>query len=305
MLLNDMAQTALVGPSYNVYKYNNNLYKVVHFPRPRLSLGFPEGVDRSKKGNDRKLDPSISRARKSVLELALCNPWDWFGTFTLNKEKYDRNDLDKFREDFTQWIRDQRKATGAPIRFLLVPEMHQDGAWHMHGLLYGLPSVVPFADLREQGWRIPDKLIAGDYSCWLGYHSKFGFCSLGAIRDPVRCAFYVSKYVSKDMDGGGVSVGKHLYFASRPLDRSTLHGQVFEQCAELSALCTNKYEFCSTGFVRVDDPYHWDFALESLDGFRFSGGPAVDWFDDSEDPSEYKPWFLMQEGIQEAMEGFS
>ena len=52
MLLNDLVGTALVGPSFNIYKYNNNLYKVVHFPRPRPLLACQE-VDRSRKGGDR------------------------------------------------------------------------------------------------------------------------------------------------------------------------------------------------------------------------------------------------------------
>lgn len=305
MLLNDLVAKPLVGPTFNVYKYNNNLYKVVHFPRPRPLLACPE-VDRSKKGRDRKLDAAVSRARKNVLELGLCNPWDWFGTFTLDKEKYNRYDLEKFHKDFTQWIRDQRKKTGAPIRYLLVPELHQDGAWHMHGLMFGVPSLVSFGDLRASGWKIPGKLVDGHFFCWMDFHEKFGFCSLGAVRNPIGASYYTAKYVTKSLDDSGVDVGKHLYYCSRGLDRSVLHSQCFEPSAELAALCTQKYEFCSTGFVNVDDPDKWLDALEFVDGLR-TVGKTFSLSDETLEETlnaSCAPFFEMQEGIQEALEGF-
>lgn len=303
MTLDELVTQPIVGPTFNVYKYNNNLYKVIHFPRPRPLLAVPGEVDRSKKGNDRKLDSAVSRARKNVLELALCNPWDWFGTFTLDKEKYNRYDLEKFHKDFTQWIRDQRKKTGAPIRFLLVPELHKDGAWHIHGLLYAVPDPVSFRDLRSKlHTSVPDKLVDGDFYCWLEFHRKFGFCSLGAIRDPIAVSYYIAKYVTKSMEDSGVDVGKHLYYCSRGLDRSVLHSQLFEPSAELVAFCTQKYEFCSTGFVDVVDPDKWLDALEYVDGLRYVGKSFK--LSDDPDPELCPEFFEMQEGIQDMMEGF-
>lgn len=302
MLLNDLVSQPFVGPSFNIYKYNKYLYKVVHFPRPRLLLASGE-VDRTKKGNDSKLESAISRARKNILELGLCNPWDWFGTFTLDPEKYNRYNLEKFHKDFTQWIRDQRKKTGALIRFLLVPELHKDGAWHMHGLMYGVPGLVSFRELRIlHGWNVPDKLVDGDFFCWKDFHAKFGFCSLGAISDAIAVSYYTAKYVNKSLEDSGVDVGKHLYYCSRGLYRSELHSQCFDHSAELAALCTQKYEFCSTGFVRADDPDKWLDALEYVDGLKFCG-KCYSPLDDPE-PVTCVPFFMMQEGVQEVLEGF-
>lgn len=304
MTLDDLVGKPLVGPSFNVYKYNNNLYKVIHFSRPRPLLATSGEVDRSKKGRDRKLDSAISRARKNVLELALCNSWDWFGTFTLDKEKYDRYNLEKFHKDFTQWIRDQRKKTGASIRFLLVPELHQDGAWHMHGLLCGVPDPVSFRDLRSEfGFSVPDKLVDGDFFCWMAFHKKFGFCSLGSIRDPFAVSHYLAKYVTKSMEVSGVEVGKHLYYCSRGLDRSVLHSQLFESSPELAAFCDKKYEFCSTGFVHVDNPDKWLDALEYLDGLVYAGSCYP--LSDEVTPVDSDPYFDMLEGVQQCLEGFN
>lgn len=292
---------ALVGPSYNVYHYTDQIYKIVHFKSPRLLVDVPSNIDRSRKGGTKKLESAISRARKVVLELALCNKWEWFGTFTLDKNKYDRYNLDSWYKDFSQWLRDQRKKTGADIRYVLVPEMHQDGAWHIHGLLAGLPSVSLFSDLRAQGWRVPNKLVNGGFFCWTQYHAKFGYNSLGVIRSAVGSAFYISEYVGKELSGASIAVGKHLYYASRGLDRSVLHGSVYGDCADLDRYLVNKYEWCETGFTKVHDHCDWSFALEFIDalspldpdGYGVPDGPA--------DPQ----WFDMIEGIQEVLEGFS
>lgn len=254
------------GPSYRIYSYTDSIYKVVHFKSPRSIYCFE--VDRSRKGESTtKFDSSISRARKNVLELALCNDWKWFATFTLDKEKYDRYDLDKYFKDFSQWIRDQRKYYGCDIRYLLVPEQHADGAWHIHGLLSDIPDLVSFKSLWDSGLNVPWKLVEGGYYNWSRYVDKFGNCSLGAINDPVAVSFYIVKYISKSfVDDSGNRVGKHLYFCSKGLNRSSVHGEVYEyKVSELDAFCRNHYKFCDTGFTKTEDGLSWDFAMEHME----------------------------------------
>lgn len=307
VLLNEVLSqgpVALVGPSYNVYYYTDQIYKIVHFKRPRLLVDSCKSVDRSRKGGDRKLAPAISRAKKVVLELALCNKWEWFGTFTLDKTKYDRYNLDKWYKDFTQWIRDQRKKHSVSIRYVLVPELHQDGAWHMHGLLSDLPPCTPFTELRKSGWRLPNKLVDGGYWCWCSYHEKFGYNSLGPVRSAVGSAFYMADYVGEDFSGTSIPVGRHLYYACRGLNRSTLHGSVYGDCDELDRFLVNKYEWVETGFTKVGDNLDWTFALEFVDALRLPGIEPTDY---GQEP-EYQvcsEWYEMQEAVQQAIDGFS
>lgn len=288
----------LVGPSYNIYSYTDGIYKIVHFPSPRLLLDYSSKVDKSRKGGEKKLDASLSRSRRVVLELALCNSWDWFCTFTLDKEKYKRDDLPVFYKDFTQWIRDQRKKYGCSIRYVLIPELHEKyGAWHMHGLFADVPPLVPFSDLRSQGWYLPDDLVDGGYNCWLDYHKKFGFCSLGAIRSSVASAFYITKYVTKDQSEG-IPVGGHSYYCSRPLKRAVKHGEVFGDNEYLTSFCVNKYDFCETGMTHVEDSLDWSFALDFM---RVSPLVLSDQklLEDLE--REYNQFNF---GVQECLEGF-
>ena len=257
-----VAPPELVLPDYTIHAYPlHNMYKVVHFrsTAPR----FVSTADRAKKGNDHKLDPAISRAKKVVLELALCNPWDYFCTFTLSSGKHDRFDLDEWHRGFTQWLRDERKK-GYDIRFVLVPERHKDGAWHAHGLFKGNVDLVSFADLRRAGHRVPDKLVNGGYLNWTAYQKKFGFCSFGRIRDPVACGFYTTKYLNKEIGQHVSNVGKHLYWASRPLERSVKHGDIYGHCSYLDGFLTNRYDFCDTGMTHVKDNLDWTFAMEYM-----------------------------------------
>lgn len=249
-------------PSYNLYQFSDNLFKIIHFTNPLRRLKGSEEVDRAPKGNDRKMDQAISRAKRVVLEKALCNDWDWFGTFTLDPTKYDRYNLDKFYKDFTQWIRDQRKKTGCKIVYLLIPEAHKDGAWHMHGLLRGVPGTVSFKSIRDQGEFVPNKLVWGDYFNWPGFAAKFGFCSLGRIRNAEASGFYVTKYIGKSLQDSDIPVGKHLYYASIGLSRPLLRGEVYGESAWLDQFTVNHYDFCDTGMARSDRGFDWDYAMD-------------------------------------------
>ena len=129
-----------VSPAYSIHRYRDDIYKVVAWKGRR----DPDMVyirDReNEQHNDNKLDNNLSRARSMVLQYALCNPWEYFFTGTLDADKWRRDDLDSFMRDFQQKIRDWRKEYGFKLDVLLVPERHQDGMWHVHGLINNLPE---------------------------------------------------------------------------------------------------------------------------------------------------------------------
>lgn len=248
-----------VSPAYSIHRYRDDMFKVVAFKGRRdpdaMYIRDPE----AKQHNETKLDSNYSRARSLVLQYALCNPWEWFFTGTLDKAKFNRYDLDKFQLQLSQFIRDKRKAYGTQAQYLLIPEQHKDGAWHIHGMLSGLPASA----LRKFRWPEPKHLINSDFMNWPDYQRKFGFCSLGPIRDPVATAYYVSKYVSKDLARRGGDLGKHLYFHSRPLKKAEKASDVYLFHQQLDEVCVNNYDFVKTGMVENAHwsfPYIWDGA---------------------------------------------
>lgn len=248
-----------VSPAYRIHQYREDIYKIVAFKGNR----DPDKVyvrDREEdQRNEAKLDSNFSRARSMVLQYALCNPWEYFFTGTLDQTKFNRYDLDTFQAKLSQFIRDKRKAYHAKFQVLLVPEHHKDGAWHIHGLVHALPDDVLCAFAPPA----PQKLIDGGFLNWPDYMHKFGFCSLAPVRDPVATAYYISKYVSKDLARREKDLGKHLYFHSRPLRKAEKASDVYLYDPGLDGLCTHEYDFCKVGMVQDAPwyfPYVWDGA---------------------------------------------
>lgn len=87
------APPELVGPDYNLYRYRDDMYKVVHFKSTAPRLGLHKQKEETGFRHDDKLPQALSRARRVCLELALCNEWKYFATFTIAKDNFDRKNL--------------------------------------------------------------------------------------------------------------------------------------------------------------------------------------------------------------------
>lgn len=256
----------VVGPDYVIYQFHSLLYKVVWhkstLPRSCYALREKsEGEQRPVYKHDHKLSQSISRARRVCLELALCNDWKWFATFTIAQNNMDRKNLEGFFERFSEWLKYIRKKSGKKIPYLLVPEQHGDGSWHMHGFFNGDIDefLVSFKVLHDQGHKLSYKLWEKDYYNWPAYQKRFGFCSFGKIRNHDAAAFYATKYISKSFQGDAQRVGLKLYYCSQGLNRAEYYDAVYGPCADLHKHLQNEYQYCSTGFVHIqrepgDDP---------------------------------------------------
>lgn len=282
-----------VSPRYTIHRYSEDIFKVVAFKGVRDSEYVK--LHREEQHYDSKLNEAFCRARSMVLQYALCNDWDYFFTGTLDKMKFNRYELDSFQKRLSQFIRDKRKAYGTQLSFLLVPEQHKDGAWHMHGLISGIPDSV----LRRFRPPEPQKLVDSEYLNWPDYMQKFGFCSLGPIRHPVATSFYISKYVSKELSRRGGALGKHLYFHSRPLNKAVHASNVYFYNSGLDAVCVHEHEFCKTGMVQAAPwyfPYFWD-GSEPCDVLSSSASPLEPEPDFC--PSEIDPFYE-----QTLIEGF-
>lgn len=170
-----------------------------------MSFGERNG-EGSRDVNEDKLINNISRSRNKIYEYALCNDWDYFATLTLDPKRYDRYNLDKYIKDLGQFVRDERKRTGNNIQYLLIPEPHKDGAWHMHGYFKGLPKASTIKNKNG-------------YLHWQAYSDKFGYCSLDIIKNKEACDKYITKYISKELVRSSQGrKNKKLYYASRGLN---------------------------------------------------------------------------------------
>lgn len=152
-----------------------------------------------------KLDNNISRAKSLIFEYAYCNKWDYFITLTISPDQYDRYDLAAYIKDLGKWLSNYKTNHGSKIQYILIPEQHKDGAWHMHGLISGI---------------LPKHLIRNEhgYLDWPMYAKKFGFCSLDPLRDHEAVSKYITKYVTKELLSR--SYGQRTYYCSKGLQRA-------------------------------------------------------------------------------------
>lgn len=201
-----------------------------------MKCGYPGAREKSvekveKNGGDKetefkeRLKNSISRTKNRIFEIAACNDFQWFFTGTLNPNWHDSGNLGEFRKKFTQMIRDFRKKTGCDVRYLLIPEQHKSGAWHMHGLLGGLPVEMlhKFSIVEHLPHKILNRVKEyDDVYNWEEYSRKFGFTTLTPIHDKAATTAYITKYITKDCYSSAISNNNHMYYCSCGLKKATI-----------------------------------------------------------------------------------
>lgn len=187
--------------------------------------GFEDDKKRSKGSvNEEKLDENIIRARSRVFELAYCNDWQFFTTFTIDPKKFGRNDLEKFQKSFAQWLRNYNKKFGTQIRYLTIPEQHQKGGWHEHGFICGVPQehLRQFTLKERLPTKLRKKLLQGDVVFdWPAYREKYGWVDFEPIRSVEGVSKYCTKYITKALSHSVTASGAHLYYCSKGLNRAT------------------------------------------------------------------------------------
>ena len=214
--------------TWRIYRYGHGI-KVVYIKSGNESKKSNVAVSLkplSAEEKSERLSQSVSRTKSTIFELAFCNEFDYFCTFTLDEEKVsDRYDLKTFRKDLAQFVRNLNRSRDEKIKYLFVPEQHKDGAWHLHGLVKGLTG----SDLKEFNLseRLPHKIRQhiknGEkvYN-WEKYSKKFGFFTATPIKSHDACAKYITKYITKDVMKNNLESGAHSFFASQGLQRKTL-----------------------------------------------------------------------------------
>lgn len=177
--------------------------------------------------NNEKLDNNLIRAKGKIKEYALCNDWEYFVTLTIDKNKHDRYNLKQYKQDISKFINNFNTNNNCRIKYLFIPEFHDDGAVHMHGLLCGLSN---------------DYLVINKYGYldWPAYHKSFGYISLSAIRDKTKVAYYITKYITKDLIKHKTELGSHLYLCSKGLKK----GEVIYEAETDLKVWNYENEFC-------------------------------------------------------------
>lgn len=152
-------------------------------------------VEKGQRTEGRPIDlRGAARARKELFRAAACNPdLCIFVTFTQSPKLVgDRYDYKEAVKRLGTWLDNRVRRYG--LKYIMVPELHQDGAIHWHGLV-----TETGVKLVDSGHRDKKGEIIYNVSDWY-----WGFTTATKVRDHAACCRYVSKYISKQMKGGTI-----------------------------------------------------------------------------------------------------
>lgn len=158
--------------------------------------------------NVRSKKVASNRAKNKVYELARANSWDWFLTFTFDREKVDSSNYDETLKKIRKWLNNQKERFAPDLKYIIIPELHADKVhYHFHGLLADCGN-MKFVD---SGHKKKGETIYNLESF------KFGFTTATRVKDTGRVASYIVKYMTKELTDS--LNGHHRYLSSRNLKK--------------------------------------------------------------------------------------
>lgn len=186
---------------------------------PRALSGLS---DREGESEDR--ERARRRARAAVADLGRSNRFSLFVTLTLDGSKVDRYDPSITCKELRRWLSHQVQRRG--LVYVLVPELHQDGAIHFHGLVN---DVLPRSDsgtIKREGHKKPQKPRSrAERDRWIAEGGQvvynlpgwpYGFTTALELQgDYRRAVAYVCKYIGKDSR----KIGGRWYYSGGDLRR--------------------------------------------------------------------------------------
>lgn len=206
--------------------------------KPRAKRSKPAAGDEAEEKE--RFAQSIARAKQTIEDIALCNHWDWFATFTFDPNFPEIAECDgdyaRLCVKFLQKTRTKYKAKD--MKWLLIPEPPQNMLGkqvplHVHGLIAGAPpEAIHEWSLGEKDcplyaqFNMADGKKAAEFP---EYRKRYGFNLLEGITNLKR----LLRYLLKSLDNAQEyrKKGQHLYYASRNVGRPRKFKAV--QCTDI------------------------------------------------------------------------
>lgn len=164
-----------------------------------------KAIERKK---EHSLYSSLNRTRSALYMYARQCKWEYFITLTYSPDMIEnRYDFSLCMKKCSRWIRNCQNRKANDLLYLLVPEQHKDGAWHIHGLLCNTTGLT----FTDSGKRFDGKIVY-NLDDW-----KLGFSTATKVTDTYKVSSYITKYITKDLCA--VTSGKQRYFVSKTIPK--------------------------------------------------------------------------------------
>ena len=171
-------------------------------------------------------DDSLKRSTDKIFDIAFMNAdlWQYMVTLTLDKDKIDRYDKKEINKKLKKWLGHLVERNN--VNYLIIPELHKDGAIHFHGLISGNLK-LEFSNHYDNNNRLIYNLLN-----W-----KYGFSTCVPLDDnKVAVCKYITKYVTKSTTKilgniyycGGHSIKRDVPSVYQNIDYNLFKGNEFD-----------------------------------------------------------------------------
>lgn len=202
---------------FNKLIYNPDKYELINKKPSEPKPKSDEPITR---------DDSLKRSKDKIFDIAFMNSdlWQYMVTLTLDKDKIDRYDKKEINKKLKKWLNHLVERNNA--NYLIIPELHKDGAVHFHGLISG-NFKLEFSLHYDNNNRPIYNLLN-----W-----KYGFSTCVPLDDNrVAVCKYITKYVTKSTTkilgnvyySGGHSITRDVPSVYQNIDFNSFNGQEFE-----------------------------------------------------------------------------
>ena len=162
---------------------------------------------------------SINRSIQTIYKYAQANTWQYFVTLTFKRDSdVDVYDYSECVKKLTAWLHNQRRKC-PNLKYLFIPEMHKDGAFHFHGLIANCEGLI-FSDSGRVaiGNKAYKRTKENQHfpTIYNMDNWKYGYSTATAVVSSCKSAAYICKYITKDLIQG---IGKRRrFYPSNNLD---------------------------------------------------------------------------------------
>lgn len=225
-----------------LYNYNNSgFYRLVEL-KNTTSLSKSQQKKQPNTSTDNIYYNNISRSKKSVKELALCNDFNYFVTITI-KNDYNRYNIDNAFYFLSIFCKKYKRKFSS-FSYVFIAEYHKDGAIHFHGLCFISTNARDF-DLYPR--TIKNQKDNKFYHCFSSFlFDEFGRNIFQPISSKDKISSYIMKYITKDC----LRTSTHrLYTCSRGLKHAD---KTYYSNEKLKDIFNNKKYF-ENDFYKIID----------------------------------------------------
>ena len=165
---------------------------------------FKEKIPKPQNRGEEVREDSVRRAQQMVFDISRLNHFDYFITWTLDKEKIDRYNPAEISKKLKKFL--NNKSQRNDLKYLIIPEYHKDGAIHMHGLISGDFEMVDSGTVIVKERKKPVRKELAEEMGWAALKTVYNMpqWTLGSSTaieldgNVQAISRYIAKYVSKE-----------------------------------------------------------------------------------------------------------